>query len=229
MNDFALPDNRIAFTPTARDLMQRRHIGGEEQSKFSDILAGFNASDRAPKEYLKTLSASELDIVRAVHGLAASINVEMLNPEGALNLLRQPGEFLDIDDDGVAFVGIGKTRVFPPQNASTSMRRAYEDAKAAIPGTKGRRELLAQIPFMAAEMSHNIKYDSNGQPCGVYQPGEPGWTNIYNQPGFSWQQLGRQMIANLELSKSGNSIESYRLMKHFLEDFSYNLEKYGVA
>lgn len=216
------------FSPLALELMRRREINQPEQSKFAQILDAYNSSEKSAQQYLDSLSSKDLDLVRQVNCLAFEIIPSNLNQEGAINLLREPGDALDIDNDGIAYVGAGRSRAFPPQNAPPGMKDAYNEALAAMPGTELEKMIFAQGPFMAAEVSANIKLDSNGTPIGFYEPGEEGYSSIYNQPGFSYQQLCESLLANNESGRSQNSERAYQWTKKFLEMFQDKLQEHGV-
>lgn len=219
----------VCISKHAMELMNRRGVTGEEIQTFKNIIekAQEAGAYHNPKAFLNSLSGDEMEVVRKVHCLANRIKVEGLDYEGAYNLLMQPGAYKDLNNDGLLGVGLGKSRVFPPPNAPDAVKKAWEEATAGM--TEIEKLIQGYAPFMAAEASANIKHDSQGNPIGFYRPGENGYTNIYTEPGFTYQGLVDKCLANLEIGKGHMKFESYVAAKEFLENFGKALDKHGVA
>lgn len=188
----------VRISKHAMKLMNRRGVTGEGIQTFKNILEKAQESGAChdPKAFLNSLSRDEMEVVRKVHCLADRIKVGGLDYEGAYNLLMQPSAYKDINNDGLRSVGLAKFRGFPPPNAPNEVKKAWEEATAGM--TEAEKLIQGYAPFRAVEISANIKYDSQGTPVGVYQPGDSGYTNIYTEPGFTYQGLVDRCVADLE-------------------------------
>jgi len=102
------------------------------------------------KEYLSTLSADELKTLQNYSGLADSINVDTITPEGAYNLLLHDKEHYDFNNDGVAEVGAAQTMPLVPTNMPTDVRDAYITAINAL---QGADKLMVSMLFNSAHLN----------------------------------------------------------------------------
>jgi len=216
------------FSDYAIKMMELRGVDNAGLDTFKSILSKAVDTEAYsdPKAFLKSLSAGEMEILRQVHTLADPIRIDTLDLEGAYNLLMQPGDAKDLNNDNLQGVGKGKGWVFPPPNAPAKVKKAFDEVTAGITDAE---KLLAMTPFMTMQISANIKYDSGGNPIGVYQTGEPGYRNIYAEAGFSYRELTEKTLDALEFGKSNYSAEQYRNRKEFLMAFMGALERNGVA
>lgn len=124
----------VSFSPGALELMQMRRITNEDQTAFKDLLnraAAAKAYDN-PKQFLKSLSTSDMELLRKTHCLAQTIKTDALSFEGAYNLLRPPTESEDLNNDALLTVGIGDRPTFPPPNAQESVKNAWKTATAGL-------------------------------------------------------------------------------------------------
>lgn len=80
------------------------------------------------KNFLESLSQSELRTLQKYSGLADSINVNSLSAEGAYNLLMHDNEQYDFDGNGTAEAGIGKHFLAVPKNMPADVQEAYISA-----------------------------------------------------------------------------------------------------
>ncbi len=213
----------ILFSSRAIDLMGRRSVSEGDQQEFAAILAKASSGNAAsdPKAFLNSLSSNDMEILRKVHCLGAPISVAGLDFEGAYNLLTAPGEAQDLDNDGLLSIGAGKMWQYPPPNASAAVKQAWEDATAGIPESE---KWLAMAPFMAATVCANVKPDLSG----IYEPGEPGYRNIYAEPGFSYTRQVSDILLQMERLKGQNSA---RLQedKEFMHSFLQALTNHAVT
>jgi len=218
-----LPVADAGFSGRALDLMQRRSISDQEREGFAELLALAASADAGsdPKAFLNGLSATEMELLRKVHCLADPIKVASLDYEGAYNLLVAPGEARDLDNDGLLGVGIGKGWQYPPPNAPEAVKKAWEEATAGIPESE---KWLKMAPFLAASACANVKPDRSG----FYHPGEPGYRNIYAEPGFSYTQQISDILASMERFK-GQNAKNYQENKEFLLSFLQTLAANHVA
>ncbi|MDK9717871.1 MAG: hypothetical protein OEL57_08185 [Trichlorobacter sp.] len=203
----------ILFSSRSADLMNRRGVSETEREEFAAILARAatgNAGNN-PKAFLNSLSSNDREILRKVHCLADPISINMLDFEGAYNLLTAPGEAQDLDNDGLLSIGAGKMWQYPPPNAPAAVKQAWEEATAGIPESE---KWLAMAPFMAASASANIKPDLSG----FYEPGEAGYRNIYAEPNFSYTRQVRDILSMMDRFK-GQHDAHYQKNKEFLLSF----------
>ncbi|MDY0122691.1 hypothetical protein [Sulfurimonas sp.] len=84
------------------------------------------------KNFLESLSQSELRTLQKYSGLADSINVNSLSAEGAYNLLMHDNEQYDFDGNGTAEVGIGKHILPVPINMPADVQEAYISAMNSL-------------------------------------------------------------------------------------------------
>lgn len=211
------------FSRRTLGLLDARKISGQERQDFSALLAQAQASDayKDPAAFLNGLSASEMELLRKVHSLAAPISVAVLDFEGAYNLLTAPGEARDLNNDGLLGVGIGKGWQYPPPNAPEAVKKAWEEATANIPESE---KWLKMAPFMAASISANIKPDKGS----LYEPGEAGYRNIYADPGFSYTRQISDILQQMERFKGQND-GNYRETREFLLSLLKRLEQHQAA
>jgi hypothetical protein len=115
---------------TQTEMADVRGVGDEDQREYATILYEAYTDDgiTKPREFLQSLSASELDVVRRIRCLADTINPCTLSDEGATNLLLPEGYSVDLNHDGIDEVGAGKTLHFPPRDAPAAFTEAWFEA-----------------------------------------------------------------------------------------------------
>lgn len=84
------------------------------------------------KDFLNSLSQSELNTLQNYSGLADSIDVSSITAEGAYNLLMHDNEQYDFDGNGTAEVGIGKHILPVPSNMPADVQNAYISAMNSL-------------------------------------------------------------------------------------------------
>jgi hypothetical protein len=219
--------NQTQLIDRSNDLMNRRGITAEQKDTFRAILDKVSTqnSKSNPKDILTSLVADELALISKVHGLADTAVVGRLDAEGAYNLLQQPGSYADLNNDGFVRVGEAWTWSFPPPNAPQNVNDAWDELTA---GMSEMDKMMAMAPYMAMEVSANIKYDAYGTPIGITGPDQPGYRNIYAQSGFSYQNLVDKCLSNLEAGKPYISFKDYIERKEMLDKFLDLLQKHEV-
>lgn len=80
------------------------------------------------KEFLQNLSDTQMKTLQKYSGLAEKIDVDSLSAEGSYNLLVHDNEQYDFNNDGVAEVGLAKTKLSVPTNMPEDVRDAYISA-----------------------------------------------------------------------------------------------------
>lgn len=140
----SITKSNTEFSQSSLNQLQVRSLTEDEISGFGDILRQANEQTTTSKEFLKSLSSDELQLVKKANSLAANIDVDSLSQEGAQNLLSQPdgSDLVDLNNDGIVEIGIGRTIHFPPVNAPAHVKAAWEKATEGMDwGEKARLEL----------------------------------------------------------------------------------------
>lgn len=94
------------------------------------------------KEFLESLSSSEMRTLQKYSGLADSINIDAISAEGAYNLLLPDNEQYDFNSDGVAEVGEAKNLLRVPANMPADVRDAYISAMNSM---SDKEKLMSSI------------------------------------------------------------------------------------
>lgn len=122
MKNYQTTQGRIEYQePFAEDFEAIYNKAKEQEIGLSDA-----------RNFLETLSSSEVKTLQKYSGLADSINIDSLSAEGAYNLLLHDNEQYDFDSDGVAEVGIGKRKLAVPINMPKDVRDAYISAMNSL-------------------------------------------------------------------------------------------------
>lgn len=217
----------IVFTTRATQLMNARQINQANRDTFAQVLEKTaNLTPSNAKDILNGLSSAEKESVRAVHSLANSFYIPGLSEEGAYNLLCQPGSSKDLDNNGLLSIGAALIYQFPPPNAPAGVQKAWEETTA---GKSNTEKMLLQMSFLPMEISANVKYDANHQAIGVYSPDEPGYTNIYAQPGFSYLNLVKQLREYLDNTRGYMTADQYQTRTDFASNFEAALVRNGAS
>ena len=206
-------------------LMHRRGVSEEDRLRFAEIVqdAAKTGGYEDPLSYVKSLSKSDIDVLKRVHCFAEAKGVTAVNTEeGAFNLLLPPSGAVDTNNDAVVERGIGKNFVFPPPNAPQEVKDAWEKMTADM---SEKDRLLAQVPFMVATIGANIEYDENGTATGLHEPGDANYTNIFDKTKAEWADMLAQMIAGSRSmeDKHPQYIEHTKMLESFAEKLSDEL------
>lgn len=121
-------DSYIASNRELYSLMGEGCCGASKDS-FEEIYK--KAKDIKPddaKEFLNSLSASEMETIREYQSLANPIDIGIISSEGAANLLLHRYEQIDFDDDGLTEVGLAKTFGLFNQDMSQDFRSSVISA-----------------------------------------------------------------------------------------------------
>ncbi len=217
--------NSAGFSAYAQTMMNRRGISAEQREQFADIHEQFESQSTSinAKDYIASLSDGDLEILRKVHSLADKIRPDELSLEGALNLLNQPGDVQDLNDDAIVEVGKAKTFVFPPPNAPQNVKDAWEETTANM---SDKEKMLLTFKFMTQIMTANLH--KQGDTYVFTQPGEEGYVNPYSA-GTSYKGVVNDMLYDLERMKKYMPAEKYESDKQLLTAFADALEKNGAC
>lgn len=105
---------------------------------------------------------------------------------------------------------------FPPASAPAGVRVAWSEATQSM---SDMDRLVAEGAFMAEEISANLKYDSAGRAVGIRQHGEPGYVDLWNQPGVSYSEQVDRMLAKLEQNQFAHTAKDYAFFHDVLAGF----------
>ncbi|WP_440054523.1 hypothetical protein ACSLBF_17000 [Pseudoalteromonas sp. T1lg65] len=177
----------IQFSQQGMQLLQARSLTGNEIKQFSNILADAKQHDGFAKDFLNSLSAQDLELVRKANSLADTINIEQLTKEGAQNLLARPDGtgLVDLNNDGIVEVGVAKTIHFPPVNAPQFVKDAWEASTDGM--SEGDKAILM---FRMHIQIYGLQIDGGPQKNPL--PPEQQWND------HNIEQLFKQLYANLE-------------------------------
>lgn len=122
MKNYQVPQGRKEYqAPYANQFEAIYNKAKEQDVKLSNA-----------KDFLASLSQSEMQTLQKYSGLADSVNVDALSSEGAYNLLKHDNEQYDFNNDGVAEVGIGKHMLPVPTTMPADVRDAYVSAMNSL-------------------------------------------------------------------------------------------------
>jgi hypothetical protein len=105
---------------------------------------------------------------------------------------------------------------FPPANTPAGVSLAWS---AATQGMSDMDRLVAEGAFMAEEISANLRFDSTGRAVGIRQHGEPGYVDLWNQPGVSYPEQVELMLEKLEQNQSSYTAKDYAFFRDVLTGF----------
>ncbi len=171
-------------------LLKIRGLSDDEIERFQTIKDEV-ANATSAKAFLLGLSAADRALVKKANSYAMPLSdggIQSMSEEGARNMLVTQDErtYVDYNNDGVVDKGVGKMLIFPPPNAPEEVKDAWEKTVSSFPE---KDRLLASSVFMVESVQANIKIDAQGNPIGVYSPGDDGYTNIFPTTLDEWQNL----------------------------------------
>ena len=213
-----LQETGSVFDSEDTGLMNVRGVSDEDRARFAQIIqeAVDNNAYDDPVAYIQSLSAEDVEVLRTVHCLAETSGVtDVSTTEGATNLLLPPGQFVDTNNDGLVSNGMATLFQFPPPNAPRSVKDAWDSMSQDM--TMEER-MLAQVPFMVASIAANVRYDADGTPIGIYEPGDAEYTNIFGTTQAEWDQLLDRLTSQYAKLAERDSTQQARL--DMLKEFS---------
>jgi hypothetical protein len=196
------------FSGKALDLLKRRSISDLEKQQYKMILtrAAEPGVSADPKAFLKTLSKSEMDLLRRAQSLADPIEINTLAAEGAANLLVEPGAARDLDNNGLTMVGKGNSIAFPSNNAPESFKAAWAKATEGMDPL----DIPMHLPFMIGLA--NIHIDQNGTVTS-YEPTDPEWKNPFADSEFDYSKAIQNIVAGIEYSHATGRMSEEQFQK----------------
>lgn len=212
-------------------LLMLRSVDKEGVEGYESILDQYfsdpmNSED--PVAFLENLSNEGIELLKQAQSLppSASIDINSMNKEEALNFILPQSGKVDLNNDGlVAGANNSKMFMFPPPNAPQSVKDAWADAKQNM----SEEDLfLMSGKFMAMFITTNMHVDQNGK-VTVVEPGDPNWRNVFAGDDFSYQEAIDKFRAGNEFSKSKNTPEMYDKVKSLLDQLDSSFASHGVA
>ena len=186
----------VSFSEEALRLMGLRNISTEQKDQFRTILDQAQAANVAenPKQFLSGLSNSELSVLQKVHSLADPIDVSTLSNEGAFNLLVEPGQAKDLNNNGLTQIGRANTIVFPPDNAPESFKAAWKKASEGMSSMDIPMEL-----GLAVGLANLHQDPATGKVYSV-DPDDPRWVNPYADSNYDYSSAVSNVMSSLDYS-----------------------------
>ena len=180
------------------------------------------------KNFLESLSQSELRTLQKYSGLADSINVNSLSAEGAYNLLMHDNEQYDFNDNGTAEVGIGKHFLAVPKNMPADVQEAYV---SAVNSLSDKDKLMAMtLTFDSAHLDAvinnkpytptNMDYDYlKSRVDNMLNPKNGGYTSVEAKESITafWNAFDAAYTGDKTQSSNKSDEENSSVAK-FLED-----------
>lgn len=114
---------------------------------------------------------------------------------------------------------------FPPASAPAGVSVAWS---VATQGMSDMDRLVAEGAFMAEGISANLRYDSTGRAIGIRQHGEPGYVDLWNQPGVSYPEQVDRMLEKLEQNQFAHTTKDYAFFHDMLAGFRAALSNHGA-
>lgn len=188
---------------THTQLSALRGVSEASQATYAAVLNRAYGSDgqHHARQFLAGLSTEELQAVQKNHCLADPINVSQLSEEGAENLLLPEGYTVDLNNDGIDEVGIGKSISIPPKAAPTAFKEAWYQATASMDE--------------GAVMTYGLML--HGSIYGIQADGHEGnGTPVYAPDSLaSYQQVVDNYLAMLESERGKLAPGQYERDKDF--------------
>jgi hypothetical protein len=208
--DFAamLYDGRLS----TQELAARQAAVDAIRAKGS-VWASSSVASGGAKGFLASLNAQDLALLQQAKGLASTINVAALSEEGATNLLVDHAAQVDLNNDGIVEVGIGKMMMFPPPNAPQAAKDAWEAATAGM-SDSDRMSLSGHIglPLLLA---------GNGN-------GVPSMGDLASEE-FDWGNLIDRLLQGIEVNRAYNKPAQMDMLEAGVRRFGEELRARGLG
>ncbi|BBB27102.1 hypothetical protein [Amphritea japonica] len=184
----------VNLTGESLKLLNLRGLSEQQVGDFAALLDKANnqlEGSRSAKQVLTDMSSDELNLLQQATSLAKPIQIDSLSDEGATNLLAQPDKtgMVDLNNDGIVEIGIGRMVTFPPVNAPPSVHKAWDSATENMSeGDKMTLQLHMHIATYGIQM--------DGVPSKAALPPEQQWSPA------GWQKLLAELKGALDFSVS---------------------------
>lgn len=214
----SIQETGSAFSGDEQKQVTARGTSQQDQKRYAEIIhkAATSGGYEKPVEFIQSLPAEDKAVLQRIHGLAEPSGVTNTNEEGALNMLLNRKDAVDINNDGITNVGAARLFSFPPPNSPQSVKDAWAEITKDLPPEE---RLMSVAPFMVQTVMANIKADSQGRPIGMYEPGEEGYTNVFGTSEEQWEQLIDRMLNMLDAARDNMDSDKYTYQRSMLSDF----------
>ena len=182
----------VSLSSKSVSLLQMRGLSGQEVNDFSAILDKASTQldeNKSAKEVLAGMSKEDMDLLQKATGLADPIRPNSLSNEGAINLLAQPDKtgMVDLNNDGIVEIGVGRMVTFPPINAPDSVFQAWDKATENM--SEGD-EMVMQLHMHTATYGALVDGVATKEPLSPEQQ----WS------AAGWKQLLKELRGALDFS-----------------------------
>lgn len=187
----------------------------DKQSAVDAIRNSGSASvaNGGAKGFLASLSAQDLALLQQAKGLVDSINVASLSEEGAANLLLDRAAQVDLNNDGIVEVGIGKMMMFPPPNAPQAAKDAWDAATSGM-SDADRMSLSGHIglPLLLAGSGNGVSSMSD-----------------LASEDFDWGDLINRLLQGIAVDRAYNAPARMDMLEDGVRRFGDALRARGLA
>lgn len=191
----------LQAAPTSSDLLTARGMNADAQQKVMDIYAAARSSLDAgqARSFLLKLDSATLAQLQQAAALADPIEPARLSDEGATNILRPPGDLVDLDDDGFLEVGRARTFVFPPVNAPQAIKDAWDHMRPHM------------SEFEISSFSHQVMFVLAAPPASL--------KITDGMAKLDWNQVLDEMVYRNNLVRAENGIAITDRANELIETF----------
>lgn len=211
----AKPSYRGDFAAMLYDGRLSTQALADKQSAVDAIRAKSSASvaSGGAKGFLASLNAQDLALLQQAKGLAGTINVASLSEEGAANLLLEHAAQVDLNNDGIVEVGIGKMMTFPPPNAPQAAKDAWEAATAGM-SERDRMSLSGHIglPLLLPGSGNGV----------------PSMSDLASED-FEWGDLIDRLLRGIESNRPYNKPAHMDMLEAGVQRFGDELRARGLG
>jgi hypothetical protein len=122
--DLSVP---FSLSDMSRTVLSSRGLDDSKQAALSDIYSAGRSSIQSGTslDFIKSLDSQSLTILQGSTWRGKDLDLGSLSEEQAENLLLQPGEGIDSNNDGIVETVDGNQRMFPPLNAPQAVKDAW--------------------------------------------------------------------------------------------------------
>ncbi len=204
-----------------------RGLSENEITKYRNMIAQADEQEN-PKEYLKSLSSKDRVFVKKISSygvLITDAHIDTMSEEGARNLMKLPDNRnrVDLNNDGVVDVGVGKTGMFPPPNAPEKVKDAWDKS---VEGLSEGETMMKTMEYLMFNNIKNVRLDSDGainktEPFA--QPGDPDYVNYFPTEESEWGaflgEYAEYLQRNIDLAETKEQQEQGEEQLSFLHLF----------
>jgi len=188
----------------------------EFADEFQRLIKGKEESGKSGKEFLRTLSSSELYAIQKSKLLVSQIRPETLSEEGAENLFVKLGDdrkYVDLNNDGITEIGVGKMFVFPPPNTSDKVKDAWAKTSQNMSFSD---KMLVMGSFLAQRLVEDHNRNNSGEISGDCARSDSEFLRLV-------QVVKNRMIENSKLETEPAFKKNHEKVIAALDEFEKNI------